>query len=297
MRKTRLDLKKYLIKSQKIIDRYLKKYLNTLPLDESKIAKAMKYSTFAGGKRFRPILCLATCETLGKPSINAMPAACALEFIHTFTLIHDDLPAMDNSDLRRGRPTCHNAFGEDIAILAGDAMCIFAYELISKHLSPKRIIPKVIAELSESLGVCGVVGGQELDILAEREKASYKKVKEIHFKKTASLIVAAIRIGAIISDATPSQMRILTDYATNLGFAFQAVDDILDVTSNELVLGKPVRQDHDLKKASLPQVLGLGEAKRLSQSYIDKAKKSLNKIDRDTTLLSKIADFVLTRKK
>jgi geranylgeranyl diphosphate synthase type II len=297
MRKIRLDLKEYLQKTQKLIDRYLKKYLDALPLDSSKIAKAMEYSTFAGGKRFRPILCLATCETLGKPFQKAIPAVCALEFIHTFTLIHDDLPAMDNSDLRRGRSTCHKAFGEDIAILAGDAMCIFAFEIISKYLKPKSIIPKVIAELSKSLGVFGVVGGQELDILAEKEKASYKKVKEIHFKKTAALIVASIRIGAIISDATPSQMKNLTDYATNLGFAFQAVDDILDVTSNERVLGKPVGQDQDQKKSSLPQVLGLEEAKRLGQSYIVKAKKSLAKLGRDTMILSKIADFVLTRKK
>lgn len=270
-----------------------RKLRRLLPKDNSSLSRAMCYSVFAGGKRFRPILCLESARVCGGAIKEVLPAACALEMIHTFTLIHDDLPAMDDSDLRRGKPTCHKVFGEDIAILAGDALNTLAFEIIAKH-SPTVKVAKVSAELSEAL--LKVVRGQVLDLKAEGRKINLKKLQQIHLLKTAALIEAAVRIGAVLSNAREYQIRALTGYARHLGLAFQITDDILDATSEEKILGKPARADEKAKKATYPGILGLKKAQELTNRHYKLAVDSLKIFGKKAKTLKEIADFAVRRK-
>lgn len=274
----------------KLIDRALDRYLPK----KGKLARAMRYSIFAGGKRFRPILMLEAAKVCGGKTAEVLPAACAVEMIHTFTLIHDDLPAMDDSDLRRGKPTCHKVFGEDIAVLAGDALNTWAFKVIAKYCPPKAA-PRVADELGE--GLMKVVIGQVLDLEAEGKKLSYQKLKNIHLNKTAALIEASVRMGAILSQASPSQIRALTNYARNLGLAFQITDDILDVTSSQKVLGKPSRLDQSRHKATYPSLLGLKPAQALAAKHQKLAQDSLKIFGSKANTLSRIAEFAVRRKK
>jgi len=274
----------------KLVDRSLRRFL---PKDNSSLSRAMRYSVLAGGKRFRPSLCLEAARICGGSISAVIPAACALEMVHTFTLIHDDLPAMDDSDLRRGKPTCHKVFGEDIAILAGDALNTLAFEVIAKHCRTDKVA-NVSAELGEAL--LKVVRGQVLDLESEEKKISYEQLQNIHLLKTAALIEAAVRIGAVLANARLTQVTALTKYARHLGLAFQITDDILDVTSERKTLGKPAQADKKAKKATYPGILGLAKACELAEKNKKVAIGALGLFGKRAESLRQIADFAIRRK-
>jgi len=248
--------------TKELVSEALNKYLPK----KGKLAKAMRYSVFAGGKRFRPQVCLATAKALGKNPKKVLPIACAIEMLHTFTLIHDDLPAMDNSDLRRGKLTCHKKFDEATAILAGDALNTLAFEILAKETKNAQVVEEVASALMK------VVYGQVLDMEAEGKKISYKQLIEIHENKTAALLVACVRACAIHLNASKKQLKALTDYAKHLGLAFQITDDILDATSSREKLGKPVGAD---VKKGFPYVVGLNKSRELASLEIKKAFSAL----------------------
>lgn len=273
----------------KYINSSLKKYL---PKDGSSLSQAMRYSMMAGGKRFRPILCLEAAKLFRTDIKRVIPAACAIEMIHTFTLIHDDLPAMDNSDLRRGKPACHKKFGENIAILAGDALNTLAFVIISKYCAPKRSA-QVSTELGEAL--IRVVEGQVVDLESEGKKISVKNLQKMHLLKTAALIKSAVKIGAILSNASGRQVKALENYGEHLGLAFQIADDILDVTQSTKMLGKPEKIDLKNKKSTYVSLLGLDEACKLAEFHRNSAVKELNIFGAKAKDLIDIAEFVLRR--
>jgi geranylgeranyl diphosphate synthase, type II len=254
----------------------------------TKLAAAMRYSVEAGGKRFRPRLCLAAAKALGKDPNKVMPVAVALELIHTFTLVHDDLPGMDNSDLRRGRPTCHKRYGEATAILAGDALNTLAFEILARETRD----PKVIEEVGHAL--MEVVDGQMLDLASEGKRIKLKTLRTIHKKKTAALLRASVRAPAIQLKASPARLKALTAYADHLGLAFQITDDILDVTASQQQLGKPVKAD---QKKGFPYIVGLEQSKKMAQQEMNKALSSIKIFGKRADELREIAAFVIKRKK
>lgn len=264
-----MDFEKVLADRLEQINSGLEAYLK--PNYPEIIYKAMGYSVFAGGKRLRPLLLLSACEAVGGDMREAMPFACAIEMIHTYTLIHDDLPAMDNDDYRRGKLTCHKAFSEDIAILAGDGLLNMAFEIMLKAAldgnDPKYI--KAAYTIGSLCGVKGTVGGQVVDLLSEDKKADEETLLYIHRAKTAALIEAALKAGAIIGGAGKLQLSALKDAALKLGLAFQIKDDLLDITSSDEVLGKPVGSDDKNGKSTYVSVFGRERAeadyKRLSE--------------------------------
>lgn len=255
---------------------------------KGKLAKAMRYSIFAGGKRFRPMLCLAAAEVLGKNPKRVLPIACAVEMIHTFTLIHDDLPAIDNSDFRRGKPSCHKKYGEDIAILAGDALNTLAFEVLAKETKNAKVISEVGSALMD------VVSGQVSDLEYEGKRMSVKVLRSIHKRKTAALLRACLRSSAIYLGSTPRQLKAFTSYAEHLGLAFQIADDILDATSTRKRLGKPVKAD--IKKG-FPYLIGLEKSKRLAEKEKNKALRALKIFGRKAGTLREIAEYVILREK
>ena len=272
---------------KELIDKELKRLL---PRDNSILSRAMRYSIFAGGKRFRPALMIEAALCCGGKIKNVLPAASAVEMIHTFTLIHDDLPAMDDSDLRRGRPTCHKVFGEDIAILAGDALNTLAFEVLAKNYD----IQQLAIELSQAL--IKVVRGQVMDLRAEGKRISFKDLQNIHLFKTAALIEASVKMGAIAAGANRSRIKALAQYARHLGLAFQIADDILDVESKSAVLGKPAKADQKNKKATYPAIVGLGKAKRLAEMHKNEAIARLKRFGGKAEALRSIAEFAVRRK-
>jgi geranylgeranyl diphosphate synthase type II len=260
------------------------------------IHKAMRYSIFAGGKRIRPVLCLAACEAVGGKSAAAMPLACAVECIHTYSLIHDDLPSMDDDDLRRGKPTNHKVFGEGIAVLAGDALLTEAFALVAKAKPPKRYPTQVLVEdLAFAAGSLRLIAGQVQDLEGEDRQLRLEEVKRTHLNKTAALITSAIRLGAMAGNATSSQLKRLTRYGQDLGLAFQVIDDILDATSTKEVMGKSVRADQKNKKSTFPVVLGLDKSRVFAADLIADAHKQLSVFGKSAEPLRAIADFFLTR--
>lgn len=281
-----------------VIDRALKQYFPPTDTKARTVYEAMAYSLFSGGKRLRPILVLLAAEAVGGDSNTVLPAACAVEYLHTYSLIHDDLPAMDNDSLRRGQPTCHVKFGEDIAILAGDGFLAEAFVLIATEQSIGRgdKALQVIAELSEAVSVRGMVGGQAADILQTGIGADIETIEHIHSLKTGKLITAAARCGAILAGSDEAFLGAITDYAVNLGLAFQITDDILDVVGTTKLLGKNIGSDVKLSKATFPAVLGLEKSKEFARRAIGKAKAALN----DGTLMNtdallELAEFILNR--
>lgn len=263
------------------------------------IYKAMRYSLFTGGKRFRPVLTVSTAETLGRPPDFVLPTACGIEYIHTYSLIHDDLPAIDNDDYRRGRLTCHKVFGEGIALMAGDALFAEAFKLISElqRASQSDKIVEVIKEISQASGAGGMVGGQVVDMISSGKKVVLETLEYIHSRKTGRLIEAAVRSGAILADASPAELEALTKFAQQLGLAFQIIDDILDEEGELKELGKVPGGDRRRKKVTFPSFFGLEEAREHAEQRIEQAKKALDKIDRDTEELRNLAQFVLERTK
>jgi len=260
---------------------------------------AMSYSLMAGGKRIRPILMMAAYEVFKENSRDILPFACAMEMIHTYSLIHDDLPAMDDDDLRRGKPTCHKVFGDAMAILAGDGLLTEAFKFVSSD-SHTRNWPadtrlSVVRELASAAGANGMVGGQAMDILSEHKKADINTVQFIHTRKTGAIIRASVRIGAILSEAAPPDLNALTLYGESIGVAFQIVDDILDVEGDTELLGKKAGTDDKLEKTTYPHVLGLAESKKQARKLIESARESLGPFDERAEPLRGIADLILER--
>ena len=234
-----MNLKDYLPGRQKTIDRALDRYLPKANTKPATLHRAMRYSLFAGGKRLRPILCLAAAEACRGKINDALPLACALECIHTYSLVHDDLPSMDNDDFRRGRPTCHKVFGEGIAVLAGDALLTIAFEIISHAKTNRRYdMSAMLREMSVAAGSQKLIAGQVADLEAEGKKVQRRELQFIHQNKTAAILGTSVRLGAMSANADASKLAAITTFGQRLGLAFQVIDDILDVTQTSEILGK-----------------------------------------------------------
>ena len=262
------------------------------------IYEAMRYSLMAGGKRLRPILCLATCELIGGTIDMALPTACALEMVHTMSLIHDDLPAMDNDDYRRGKLTNHKVYGEDIAILAGDGLLAYAFEhlaLETKNVPNDRLL-RIVAILGRAVGAAGLVGGQVVDLQCEgRSDVTLETLTFIHNHKTAALLEASVTSGAILAGATDQDLQRLTRYAQNIGLAFQIVDDILDITATQEELGKTAGKDVQAQKATYPSFWGLDASREEAQKLVREAKAEVRSFGKAAAPLTAIADYITTR--
>lgn len=260
------------------------------------IHQAMRYSLMAGGKRLRPVLVIGAAEAVGGDVERVLPTACAVELIHTYSLIHDDLPAMDNDDLRRGKPTNHKVFGEATAILAGDALLTLAFALMTQTKGvPAEVIIQTIRELADAAGSKGLIGGQIVDTLSADRKISADTLEYIHRCKTGALFRAAVRCGAILSNATKEQLKALTDYAENLGLAFQITDDILDVEGSVDKIGKPVGSDEKNHKATYPALYGLKAAKEKAFSAANNAINALNIFGKEADFLRETMHFIINR--
>jgi len=264
-----------------------------------KIYQAMRYSLLAGGERLRPILCLATCELLGGTESMAMPTACALEMIHTMSLIHDDLPAMDNDDYRRGQLTNHKVYGEDVAILAGDALLTYAFEFVAtqtRNVSADRTL-RVIADLGRAVGAEGLVGGQIVDLASEGvADVSLETLNYIHTHKTGALLRVSVTSGAVLAGADDAQVATLAQYADRIGLAFQIVDDVLDITATSEELGKSAGKDLAAQKATYPSIWGLEASKQQAQQLVEAAKASvLESFGSGAQPLVALSDFIVDR--
>ena len=289
-------MKEYLVSRQKMIDAALRRYLPNPTVKPHTIHKAMRYSVFAGGKRLRPILCLASAESCGGDAPGALPLACAVECIHTYSLIHDDLPCMDNDDLRRGMPTSHKVFGEGIAVLAGDALLTFAFELAAKAPGwPRYPVGEIVQELAVAVGSRKLIAGQVVDLESEGKRVSLPVVRFIHESKTAALLRATIRLGAMSANAPPARLECLSKFGMALGLAFQVIDDILDVTQSSETLGKSAGKDAAAEKATYPAVVGLEESRKAAKRLTEEAHRSLQPFGRKSDVLHGIADYLLDR--
>lgn len=291
------DLKNYLIERQAQVEAALAQSIEVVYPE--KIYESMRYSLMAGGKRLRPILCLSTCELVGGTSAIAMPTACALEMIHTMSLIHDDLPAMDNDDFRRGKPTNHKVYGEDIAILAGDGLLAYAFEYIAaqtKNVPADRVL-QVIVKLGHAVGAAGLVGGQVVDLDCEgRSDVTLDTLTFIHRHKTGALLEASVVCGAILAGASDSDLQHLSRYAQNIGLAFQIIDDVLDITATQEELGKTAGKDLQAQKATYPSFWGIEESKRQADQLIAEAKAELASYGDRAYPLMALADYITARK-
>jgi len=281
------------------IEKALEESVNSDCAETKKICESMLYSLMAGGKRIRPVLCLAACEMFGGTEAAAMPTAVALEMIHTMSLIHDDLPTMDDDDLRRGKPTNHVLYGEDVAILAGDALLSESFKhvaLYTKDVDPQRILD-VVVRLGKSVGPNGLAGGQVMDLECEaKDDVTLDELIWIHTHKTATLLQIAVASGAILGGATPEEVQACEKFALNIGLAFQVADDILDVTASTEDLGKTAGKDEDTDKTTFPKLLGLEESKVEARRLIDEAKASLKPFGDKAAPLLGIADYIIDRK-
>lgn len=260
----------------------------------------MRYSLLGGGKRIRPILAIAAFEAVGGETEAIFPFACALEMVHAYSLIHDDLPAMDNDNFRRGRPTTHRVFGEAIAILAGDALLTEAFHAMScgalAHDIDASLTIDIIREISFAAGVSGMVGGQAVDMESEGRDVNLPTVEYIHTHKTAALILASVRTGAKLGQASSDQLEAITKYGERIGLAFQVIDDVLNLTGKKSKLGKDVRSDEARKKATYPALVGVGESKRLAKCLVDEAIASIEIFGKNADPLRGIARYLIRRK-
>ena len=294
-----MDLKSYFDHRISQVDKALEVVLpgeSTLP---ASLHKAMRYSIFAGGKRIRPILMIAACEAVGGDPARVMSAACAMEMIHTYSLIHDDLPAMDDDDFRRGRPTNHKVFGEATAILAGDALLTEAFILLSNPEANREIDPEIIRRVVHTIARCagslGMVGGQVVDMESEGKKIDFPTLEYIHTHKTGALILASIQAGALIGGADDRAFAALTRYGEAAGLAFQVADDILDVVGDQAQLGKDVGSDQARGKATYVALLGLEEARRRALELRDMALTALDALGEPAEPLRSIASYIVDR--
>ncbi|MEG4996876.1 geranylgeranyl diphosphate synthase CrtE [Microcoleus sp. B4-D4] len=290
------DLSTYLVEQKRAIEVALD---NALPvIYPEKIYEAMRYSLLAGGKRLRPILCLASCELAGGTTSMAIPTACALEMIHTMSLIHDDLPAMDNDDYRRGKLTNHKVYGEDIAILAGDGLLTYAFEFIAsktQNVPPQQVL-QTIAHLARAAGAGGLIGGQVVDVESEgKTDVSLETLNYIHAHKTGALLEACVVCGGILGGASAADLQRMSRFAKNIGLAFQIIDDILDITATQEELGKTAGKDVIAGKVTYPSLWGIDESRRQASQLVADAKSQLAVFGSKALPLLGIADFITSR--
>ena len=301
------DLETYLARGARQVDAALHTLLPPEDAFPGSVHQAMRYSVFAGGKRLRPLLTIAAAEAVGGAIEPVLPTACAVELIHTYSLIHDDLPSMDNSATRRGRPTCHVVFGEAVAVLAGDALHALAFELLAQTPSPVRppTVVQVIREVAESIGTAGMVGGQVLDLLGERRPnlpvipgwpgEAGAAVHDIHVRKTAALIRACVRSGALLSGASAAALDALTRYGQRVGLAFQVIDDVLDEVGEAARLGKEVQRDAVAAKLTFPAVHGVAAARDIAAALTGEAVHALEPVGERGRVLVELARWLLRR--
>ncbi|MDK2882385.1 MAG: geranylgeranyl diphosphate synthase, type [Bacillota bacterium] len=294
-----MNLEAYLAERAQLVDRALEKYMPALPRPAKELENAMRYSLFAGGKRLRPILALASAEAAGADPVVALPAACALEFIHTYSLIHDDLPAMDNDDWRRGKPTNHIVFGEAQAILAGDGLLTQAFYILATGPYPPSVtaeqILAAIAEIARAAGAEGMVGGQSADIRAQGQGGDPEILDYIHTHKTGSLLRASVRAGALLAGAPMSTLSSLTLYGEKIGLAFQISDDVLDSTGDPKILGKPVKNDAQKQKLTYVTLYGLEKARAEAKRLAEEAEAALVGLGPSAEPLRYLARFTVER--
>jgi geranylgeranyl diphosphate synthase type II len=302
-----MDIKKYLQEKKLIVDSALERYFPNPPEREEDVKfsnplhKAIRHSLLNGGKRIRPILSIAAFEAVGGKGDRILPFACALEMIHTYSLIHDDLPAMDNDDTRRGKPTCHKMFGEAIGILAGDGLLTEAFKLMTNRSSwdgpfnNNEVVLDVVHEIAKAAGISGMVGGQVADIESEGKEVDLPLLQYIHTHKTGAMILASIRAGARLGGASAETLRAFTRYAERIGLAFQIIDDILNVEGKAIALGKSTGTDLSRGKATYPSLLGLEESKRRARELVELAVESLKPYGPEADPLREIARFIIGR--
>ena len=290
------DLSRWLNLRSAEVDRALDRALPKESKKPATIHKAMRYSLFAGGKRMRPALVLAAAEACGKPNPDTFSLACAVECIHTYSLIHDDLPGMDNDDLRRGKPTNHKVFGEGIAILAGDALLTQAFEIVGLCKANNKFTHQdLVLEVARASGSLQLIAGQVADLEGEGKPTSKAQLKYIHERKTSALLCCSVRLGGMSVGCTPSQLQALTDFGYHVGLAFQVIDDILDVTQSSEVLGKTAGKDVKAGKATYPAIVGLEESRRIAAKLTDKAFAALKPLKGKGVALEAIAEYLLKR--
>lgn len=295
---SQLSLSEYLADQVQIVDGMLERWVPDETVNPSSIHRAMRYSLFAGGKRIRPILAMASGHAISGNPVGIENAACTLELVHTYSLVHDDLPALDNDDLRRGRPTCHKVFGDAIAILAGDALLTLAFEVLSRlrEIHPDRKI-RLVEELSRAAGtVGGMIGGQVNDIEGERQEPTAALLDSIHRAKTGALLRASVRMGAIYAGAGDEELAALSEYGEHIGLAFQIVDDVLDVEESSEALGKTAGKDQAQHKITFPAVYGLERSRNMAEEERQAAHAALAKLGERSDRLRQIADFVVNRR-
>ncbi len=294
------DLKQYLSERKALVDDALEKLFPTPSGLEKKVMEAARYSLFAGGKRLRPLLCLAAAEVVGGQVSQVMPAACAFEMIHTYSLIHDDLPAMDNDDFRRGKPTCHKVFGEAMAILAGDALLTEAFDVTagmhgSGHFPPERIV-QVMGIMAGASGHRGMVGGQTIDLECENREVDLATVEYMHVRKTGALLTASLEVGAVLGGGSRKDVKALRHYGLHFGLAFQITDDILDVEGDAQVMGKTPGSDQAGHKSTYPALLGLPGSKEAAGRNVEAAVDALGSFDQSADPLRAMARYLLHRR-
>jgi geranylgeranyl diphosphate synthase type II len=291
-----MSLKEYLVTRAAEVDAALDAFLPKAKEKPATIHAAMRYSVFAGGKRLRPILCLAAAEACGGDVESAMPPACAVEILHTYSLVHDDLPCMDDDDLRRGRPTCHKVYGEGMAVLTGDALLTEAFLILAQTTPAKRYPGAAyVAELALTGGSTKLIGGQVMDLEGEGKKLTKAQLVKIHEAKTAALLTTSIRLGAMTANATEKQLEALSVFGRALGLAFQVIDDILDVTQSTAVLGKTAGKDAAVEKATYPAILGLEKSRKEAAKLTQEALDALKPFGKKAQRLREIAEYLLKR--
>ncbi len=295
-----MDLKAYLEERRGLVNRALGGYLPKVRGPAFRVNEAMHYSLFAGGKRLRPILCLAAAEAVGGDPGEALPVACALEMIHTYSLIHDDLPAMDDDDLRRGQPTCHKRFDEATAILAGDGLLTAAFYTMAgaadRFDGREAVLLEILRLVADAAGYQGMVGGQMLDLLAEGRRVTLKELETIHRHKTGALLTAAVRSGALVGGGSRAEVTFLTRYGERFGLAFQVTDDLLDVEGEAAEMGKEPGMDAKHGKATYPAVLGVEATRKWAQRLVEDASAALETFQDRAEPLRELARYLLVRR-
>jgi geranylgeranyl diphosphate synthase type II len=296
-----MDLKIYLAEKRALVDDALKGLMPELKGPTSELIRAMSYSLFAGGKRLRPILCMAGAEAVGGEARDALPVACALEMIHTYSLIHDDLPVMDNDDMRRGKATSHKVFGEALAILAGDGLLTEAFNVMTRPDLIEKIgsarFQEIISLISAAAGYRGMVGGQAVDIMMEGRDIDPSQLDFIHNHKTGALISASVSSGAIIGGGSRRELGVIAIYGNKIGLAFQISDDILNVEGDSEEMGKSAGSDAQKRKNTYPSVHGMERSKRILRELVDEAVNSLKGLDKKADPLRRIAGYIIERKR
>ena len=291
-----VNVKDYLKKQARVVDQEMNRLLPKAGEKPATLHRAMRYSLFAGGKRMRPVLCLAAAEACGGKTAGALPSACAIELVHTYSLIHDDLPCMDDDDLRRGKPTSHKKFGEGVAVLAGDALLTAAFGILAETRPTARYpAANFVRELASAAGSRFLIAGQVADLEAEGKKISRQQLRFIHAGKTSAMISVSLRLGAMSANASAAEVLALGEFGKSLGLAFQVIDDILDVTQSSEKLGKSAGKDEKAGKSTYPAVMGLDASREEARVLTAQAKAALSKFGAKAARLHEMADHLLVR--